>query len=95
MDLFPFSPGHCAIKEGNRVKMWRELPDLQTENTEQKCHVSGCHGFFGPEFLRLLGELCSADPSKRPRGHETNVSAVAKSEAPRRSEKPRTSSNQD
>ena len=52
-----FSNGHvpslqvfCAKKKGNGPKTWRKLPDFRAEKKNlESCHVSGCHGCFGPE----------------------------------------------
>ena len=34
--------------------MWRKLPDLREEKNVECCHVSSCHGFFGPDFQSPL-----------------------------------------
>ena len=54
--IFPFSPGllcNLVRKRPQNVEKIARLPG--GEKSAQSCHVSGCHGFFGPDcYTRKL-----------------------------------------
>ena len=44
--------------------MWRKWPDLQVERKSlESCHVSGCHGLFGPD-LRAKEDVWREKPNR-------------------------------
>ena len=53
VDVFPFFPGLLCNLKGNRPKCGEIARFPGEEKSAESCHVSGCHGCFGPEILRL------------------------------------------
>ena len=51
-----FSSGFLLLLSRFTVpKICRKLPDFRAEKkSAESCHVSGCHGFFGPDFRALV-----------------------------------------
>ena len=51
LDVFPFLEVFCVIRCRNRPKMLEKIARFPGEKkTAESCHVSGCHGFLGPEL---------------------------------------------
>ena len=53
--FFPFSPGFLWTKERKSPQNVEKIARfLGGEKRAESCHVSGCHGFFGPEYAPTL-----------------------------------------